>query len=106
MVEPKLALRSAPPRANPLTLSTEAISEIFFMDIGVAWDKDFPDFNNSEYWGNELGENSEGWSWTYGFGPRFVFLGMPWQLDYTWQYFPLTGENQYNGWYLSVGFDF
>ena len=36
MVEPKLALRSAPPRANPLTLSTEAISEIFFIDIGVS----------------------------------------------------------------------
>ena len=82
------------------------INGVFFTDIGVAWDEDMPGFNNSIYWGNELESESEGWSWTYGIGPRFVFLGMPWQLDYTWQYFPLTGKNQYNGWYLTIGFDF
>ena len=82
------------------------INGVFFTDIGAVWDDDFPDFNDSAYWGNELEEDSEGWSWTYGFGPRFIFLGMPWQLDYTWQYFPVTGKNQYSGWYLSIGLDF
>ena len=83
------------------------INGVFFTDIGVVWDDAFPDFNNSSNWDNPLeNETSTGWAWTYGVGPRFIFLGMPWQLDYTWQYFPITGKNQYNGWYLSIGLDF
>ena len=83
------------------------INGVFFSDIGVVWNDDFPDFNSSYNWDNpEQGEASAGWAWTYGVGPRFIFLGMPWQLDYTWQYFPVTGKNQYNGWYLSLGLDF
>ena len=83
------------------------INGVFFTDIGVVWDDDFPDFNNSTNWENvENDGTSSGWAWTYGVGPRFIFLGMPWQLDYTWQYFPVTGKNQYNGWYLSIGLDF
>ena len=27
-----------------------------------------------------------GWVWTFGLGPRFILLGMPWQLDCAWQY--------------------
>ena len=83
------------------------INGVFFSDIGVVWNDDFPDFNSSYNWDNpEQDETSSGWAWTYGVGPRFIFLGMPWQLDYTWQYFPVTGKNQYNGWYLSLGLDF
>ena len=83
------------------------INGVFFTDLGVVWNDDFPDFNSSNNWNNpEVNENSIGWAWTYGIGPRFIFLGMPWQLDYTWQYFPVTGKNQYNGWYLSIGLDF
>ena len=84
------------------------LNGVVFSDIGVIWNQDdFPNFNKSTYWGNELNaENSIGWSWTYGFGPRFIFLGMPWQLDYTWQYYPLSGKSEYKGWFLSIGLDF
>ena len=36
IVEPKLALKSAPPRANPLTVFSAAIEEIFLIDLGVS----------------------------------------------------------------------
>ena len=78
------------------------LNGVFFTDIGVAWNDDFPNFNSDSSWI----QSSEGWSWTYGFGPRFIFLNMPWKLNYTWEYFPLIGKTQYNGWYLSVGFDY
>ena len=47
-----------------------------------------------------------GWVWTYGFGPRFIFLGLPWKLDYAWQFNPHTGKSSSRRWYLSIGFDF
>ena len=78
------------------------LNGVFFTDIGIAWNDDFPDFNSDSSWG----ELEQGWYWTYGFGPRFIFLGMPWKLNYTWEYKPLTSKNQYNGWFLSVGFDY
>ena len=78
------------------------LNGVFFTDIGIAWNEDFPDFNDENSWD----ENEQGWSWTYGFGPRFIFLGMPWKLNYTWEYSPLNGKTQYNGWYLSVGLDY
>lgn len=83
------------------------INGVFFTDLGTVWNENIPDFNDSASWNHSTnGESVEGWAWTYGFGPRFVFLGMPWQLDYTWQYYPVTGKNQYNGWFLSMGLDF
>ena len=36
ILDPKLALKSAPPRANPFTLVSAAISEIFLIDNGVS----------------------------------------------------------------------
>ena len=83
------------------------LNGVFFTDIGVAWNDVFPDFNDHDNWDqNESNISNEGWAWTYGFGPRFIFLGMPWKLNYTWEYFPLNGKNKYNGWYLSIGFDY
>ena len=89
------------------------LNGVIFTDIGVIWNSNnFPSFNESDYWGNESNSNelisevSIGWSWTYGLGPRFIFLGLPWQLDYTWQYYPLSGKSEYNGWFLSIGLDF
>ncbi|MAX10335.1 MAG: hypothetical protein CMG13_05725 [Candidatus Marinimicrobia bacterium] len=79
------------------------INGVFFTDIGVTWDNQFPDYQDGLSWQED---QDAGWIWTYGVGPRFAFLGMPWKLDYTWQYFPTTGEKKYNGWYLSMGFDF
>ena len=32
-----------------------------------------------------------GWAMSYGFGPRFIFLGLPWQIDFTWEYNPHIG---------------
>ena len=43
---------------------------------------------------------------SYGFGPRFIFLGMPWKLDYAWQYDPYEGKKSEKKWYLSIGLDF
>ena len=35
--------------------------------------------------------NPIGWAMSYGFGPRFIFLGLPWQIDFTWEYNPHIG---------------
>ena len=78
------------------------LNGVFFTDIGIAWNNNFPKFNDESSW-QDL---QQGWHWTYGFGPRFIFLGMPWKLNYTWEYKPLNGKTEYNGWYLSVGFDY
>ena len=43
---------------------------------------------------------------SYGIGPRFNFFGMPWKLDYAWQYNPHNGETTSKNWYMSVGIDF
>ena len=43
---------------------------------------------------------------SFGFGPRFNFLGMPWKLDYAWQYNPHRGIISSRKWYLSIGIDF
>ena len=51
-------------------------------------------------------DDNEGWIMSCGFGPRFYFLGMPWKLDYAWQYNPHRGIISSRKWYLSIGFDF
>ena len=76
---------------------------VIFVDAGVAWNEEFPDFSNSDNW--DL-LDSEGWIMSCGFGPRFYFLGMPWKLDYAWQYNPHKGIISSRKWYLSIGFDF
>jgi hypothetical protein len=43
---------------------------------------------------------------SYGFGPRFIFLGFPWQLDYAWEYNPHKGTISERQWYLTIGLDF
>ena len=50
--------------------------------------------------------NPIGWVWSFGFGPRFILLGRPWQLDYAWQYNPIKKELSTVRWYLSIGLDF
>ena len=47
-----------------------------------------------------------GWVWTFGLGPRFILLGMPWQLDCAWQYNPIEKQVSSARWYLSIGLDF
>ena len=104
------------------------INAVFFSDIGVVWNNTFTNFNQHSSWettdsfnGYSLypGSTSDdtidvddrlidelGWVWSFGLGPRFIFLGMPWQLDYAWQYNPLKKEFSSSRWYLGIGLDF
>ena len=107
------------------------INGVLFSDMAVIWNKnnEFPDpFSDTNSW-DAIGETdgyniypdgySEdisiedrapidplGWVWTFGLGPRFIFLGMPWQLDCAWQYNPIAKEISSPRWYLSIGLDF
>ena len=76
---------------------------IFFVDIGVAWEDDFPKFNERSNWGED---SNIGWIMSYGFGPRFIFLNMAWKLDYARQYNPINGDRSDRNWYLTIGYDF
>ncbi|MBT5955488.1 MAG: BamA/TamA family outer membrane protein [Candidatus Marinimicrobia bacterium] len=81
------------------------INGVLFVDAGVAWNNDddgYPEFWNKKSW--ESGDT--GWLMSYGFGPRFIFLGMPWQLDYAWKYNPHKGTISERKWYLSIGLDY
>ncbi|MBC8256704.1 MAG: PD40 domain-containing protein [Candidatus Marinimicrobia bacterium] len=79
------------------------INGVLFTDIGVTWDSDYPEFWDNSNWQNN---NNTGWLMSYGFGPRFIFLGMPWQLDYAWEYNPHKGTISDRKWYLTIGLDF
>jgi outer membrane protein assembly factor BamA len=78
------------------------INGVLFLDAGVAWNDIYPEFWNEDSW--ESGY--QGWLMSYGFGPRFFFLGMPWQLDYAWEYNPYKGTISDRKWYLSIGLDY
>ncbi|MBM22663.1 MAG: hypothetical protein CMD78_00140 [Gammaproteobacteria bacterium] len=79
------------------------INGVIFTDFGVIWDDDYPSPSKKTNWENGRGA---GWLMSYGFGPRFFFLGMPWQLDYSWQYNPHRGRISSRKWFLSIGVDF
>ena len=79
---------------------------VIFVDVGVVWNSDLtsmPDFSNKNNW--DLDE-PVGWVMSFGVGPRFTLFGMPWKLDYAWQYNPYRGQISSRKWYLSIGFDF
>ncbi|RMZ48843.1 hypothetical protein EB821_05450 [Candidatus Marinimicrobia bacterium PRS2] len=79
------------------------INGVLFTDFGVTWDSDYPEFWDNSNWQNN---SNSGWLMSYGFGPRFIFLGMPWQLDYAWEYNPHKGTISDRKWYLTIGLDF
>ena len=79
------------------------INGVLFSDIGVTWNDKYPDFWDQMNWENNL---NTGWIMSYGFGPRFIFLGFPWQLDYAWEYNPYKGTVSNRQWYLTIGLDF
>ena len=83
----------------------------------MAWNNNYTAFWDDCSWGSEKIENPDcpgylderdytGWLMSYGFGPRFVFLGFPWKLDFAWQYNPHKGTISDRKWYLSIGLDF
>ena len=80
------------------------INGVIFADIGVTWDGSYPSPYKKYNWQND-GQGT-GWLMSYGFGPRFFFLGMPWMLDFSWQYNPHVGRTSSRKWYLSIGLDF
>ena len=83
------------------------INGVIFTDFGVTWDNKYPEFWDKSSWESDIvSENKTGWLMSYGFGPRFFFLGFPWQLDFAWQYNPHRGTISDRKWYLSIGVDF
>jgi len=63
---------------------------VLFVDAGMAWNGLNKDVN---------------YAITYGWGPRFVLFGLPFQLDFAWPY--KTPDNDTNrNWYLTIGLDF
>ncbi|MEE9162943.1 MAG: BamA/TamA family outer membrane protein, partial [Candidatus Neomarinimicrobiota bacterium] len=63
---------------------------VLFVDTGIVW--------------NDLtGTRTQ--RITYGWGPRFLLFGLPFQLDFAWPYNPPDGDRSRN-WYLTVGTDF
>ena len=84
------------------------INGILFMDIGVAWDSNssFPSITKYENWLNrEENNNQQGWVMSYGWGPRFILLGLPFQINYAWQYNPITRVRSSRRYEITIGFD-
>ncbi|OUW61721.1 MAG: hypothetical protein CBD58_02850 [bacterium TMED198] len=81
------------------------INGVFFVDIGTSWTNNFTTFFNSSSWDSVENTPSQ-WLMSYGYGPRFWLLGLPWKLDFAWQYNPYKGTISKREWYLSIGFDY
>ena len=71
------------------------INGAIFCDIGTTWNWNdgYKGFLDESNWraDNTSPISTEGWAMSYGFGPRFMFLGLPWQIDFTWEYNPHIG---------------
>ena len=72
------------------------INGALFCDIGTTWNspQTYKTFFDADNWWD--GQNQDeidniGWVMSYGLGPRFFFLGLPWQIDFTWEYNPYIG---------------
>ena len=79
------------------------LNGVMFVDLGAAWNSDFPNIFDESGWNSTLQSNR--WIMSYGLGPRFIFLGYPWQLDFAWEYNPYIGRSDMK-WYLSIGLDY
>ena len=83
---------------------------VCFIDMGVAWNDQFPKFRDGKNWDtlhdSDKSDDALGWIMSYGFGPRFIFLNMAWKLDYARQYNPTNGNRSVRNWYLTIGYDF
>lgn len=84
------------------------LNGIGFIDIGVTWNdnENLPSISNEENWLNrENGGSAQGWVMTYGWGPRFILLGLPFQVNYAWQFNPITKEKSAKRYEITIGFD-
>ena len=84
------------------------LNAVTFIDMGVAWNKDdrFPSISDTENWINrEDGGSAQGWVMSYGWGPRFILLGLPFQINYAWQFNPITKKQSEKRYEITIGFD-
>ena len=92
------------------------INAIGFIDIGGTWNTNEWDITKAENWqtrvdvydnnGNyQYSNNEQGWIMSYGWGPRFILLGLPLQVHYSWQYNPFTKKIGDRRWEITIGFD-
>ena len=68
------------------------INAIAFLDIGGTWNSREWDITKATNWKERIdisdvdghylySENEQGWVMTYGWGPRFILLGLPIQIN-------------------------
>ena len=85
------------------------INGIIFADIGVTWDnsQSLPDITKQSNWVERTPENGQhhGWVMSYGWGPRFILFGLPLQINYAWQFNPLTKQKSEKRYEITIGFD-
>jgi outer membrane protein assembly factor BamA len=84
------------------------INGIIFMDVGAAWNKDSKilKITDSKSWlDRESGGSEQGWVMSFGWGPRLILFGLPIQLNYAWQYNPISGKQSSRRYEITMGFD-
>tara|TARA_A100001011_G_scaffold325340_1_gene348256 strand:+ start:64126 stop:67281 length:3156 start_codon:yes stop_codon:yes gene_type:complete len=85
------------------------INGVIFIDLGVAWNNNepLPNISNQSNWikREEAPNKRTGWVMSYGWGPRFIFLGMPLKLNFAWQYNPITKEKSDRRYEITIGID-
>ena len=84
------------------------INAIAFLDAGVTWNQyeQFPSISNANNWvAREEGGTPQGWVMSYGWGPRFILLGLPFQINYAWQFNPVTKKKSEKRYEITIGFD-
>ena len=74
---------------------------VLFADAGIAW----VGSEDSGSGKSRLGMVNPKGILTYGWGPRFILLGLPIQLDFAYQLNPKP-EGQRSHWYLTIGLDY
>ncbi len=84
------------------------LNAIAFVDAGVTWNKTdpMPKISNSNHWINrEDGGSEQGWVMSYGWGPRFILFGLPFQINYAWQFNPITKQKSSKRYEFTIGID-
>ena len=67
----------------------------------------FPEFDEEENWMEREQDEAQtqGWVMSYGWGPRFILLGLPLQINYAWQYNPITKKTSQQRYEITIGLD-
>ena len=85
------------------------LNGILFIDIGVTWNQYdiVPNISDSASWKFRASNNDSevGWVMSYGFGPRFILFGLPLQINYAWQYNPISNQKSQRRYEITIGFD-